>query len=400
MQTAIPPVTQYPSTNGLLRLIAITALVMLLGACELSGDDGSQGPAGATGAEGVQGADGPIGPAGPEGAAGPMGPAGPEGAAGPMGPAGPQGATGPAGESGSMGIYGDGSAGSLTIPFGSTVDLGNSTDLAALPARLNLQFTNITVNGTLIVPSGTFLRAYGVVYITGTIEVGPGSRNHSQGWADPGISLAPAGIGDTAGVAVTKLQAARILRAPMAAGGAGARPDLATGGAGGGSLTIAARGNINVASSASISANGQNATNPMTAGVGIAGTGGGAGGIVVLAARGSLSIDGQIQAYGGAGANGFDGDAGNAEGGGGGGGGGIIHLLSPYVPAISGTLTVSGGPAGAPAGSGLTINAGGAGGSCAGQGGQGSLQGQPVAQAGAAGLTLQTVVPDPEKLFF
>jgi hypothetical protein len=302
-----------------------------------------------------------------------------------------------------MGIYGDGSAGALTVTFGTTLDLSTSVGLAALPAGVNVQYTDITVDGTLIVPSGTFLRATGNVDITGTIVVGFGARNNRQGWTDQGVALAPAGTGLVAGVAVTSLQAARILRAPVAAGGAGALPLREKGGAGGGSLTVAARGDINVLSGAVISANGQDSTEDWASGVGIAGAGGGAGGIVVLAARGLLSVSGQIRANGGQGADGYDGDLGNMEGGGGGGGGGIIHLLSPTAPTIIGTLEVTGGLAGATAGSALIINESGAGGACGGGGGRGSYQLREYVNFptnGTPGFTLETVVPEPEKLFF
>ncbi len=379
------------------------------------------GPQGAVGPQGPAGPEGPMGPAGPTGETGVTGPQGPTGATGPMGPQGPTGATGPkgdtgamgpqgfmgpAGADGAMGIYGNGSGGGFSVASGTTLDLTTPAGYSALTGRHHLQFTTINIAGTLIVPSGTFLRATGDVTISGNIVVATGTRGSAQGWTHPGVSLAPAGTGSSAGVGLGALQATRLLGAPVAAGGAGARQGEGTGGEGGGALTIATRGNLTVVSGGSISANGSNGTNPATSGLGIVGTGGGAGGIVVLVAQGALTVSGTVRANGGVGANGYNGNGGNGEGGGGGGGGGIIHLLARGTPTITGTTQVVGGAGGmnAAAVSPATfVTAGGAGGACAGNGGAGggTVGGFTAnSAAGASGVVLQTVVPEPEKLFF
>ena len=102
------------------------------------------------------GGDGVLGPQGPEGPAGPSGQDGQDGAEGPPGPAG-------ADIDSNVRLFGDGSDGELTIAAGETA------------APEGSQYTTITIGSgaTLVVSSGTLLRATGNVRNDGTIRVRP-----------------------------------------------------------------------------------------------------------------------------------------------------------------------------------------------------------------------------------
>lgn len=330
------------------------------------------------------------------GVQGPAGPSGPQGATGAQGPQGPQ------GTAGAQAQFGDGSGGALSVGTGTTLDLSNPSVVNAQPYRANLQFTNLTISGNLIVPSGTVIRATGNVSITGSISVLTGAEDNGNGPATPGIARSIAGSFH-GGTGVSLLSAAGITYAPPAAGGSGDRTSNATGGEGGGSLVIVASGNLTVTSAATINANGSNGVNTATTGD-VGGPGGGAGGIVVLAAKGTLAVGGTIRANGGNGGNGFNGTTTgtNGVGGGGGGGGGIIHLLSANAINITGTVQTSGGAAGTDTPQ-TTNTAGSGGGACGGDGGDGGgsvIFSGPftAAQAGSAGYVVQTLVPNPEYL--
>ncbi len=318
-------------------------------------------------------------------------------------------APGPQGPSGAIGLYGDGSAGSFSVAVGPPVDLSTSAGLSALPAGFNLQFTNITISGNLIVPSGTVLRATGDVTINGTasVTVLPGVEDLGNGEAPAGVGRTPASTYSGA-TALSPLQAAQLGIPSFAAGGAGARlyaGDNANGGAGGGGFTILAQGTVRIFAGALVTANGQSGTNPQTAGASILGTGGGAGGVVVLVGKTGITLAGTIRANGGAGADGFNGNGGTGEGGGGGGGGGIIHLLSSTSPVITGTREVNAGAPGnnAAATTGTSITTAGGGGASGGNGGNGGGFIPATATvvnptAGSAGQVLTTVAPQPELL--
>lgn len=301
-------------------------------------------------------------------------------------------------------LAGDGSAGNLNVPVGTTVNLSLPTGIAFLPAGYNLSFNNITISGDLYVPSGTLLKASGNVTITGNIVVAPNNNNVNAPAAGVASSIAESYFG---GQGVAAIQAAGMVRGPQAAGGGGKRiytGSNAEGGNGGGGFTIYANGNINITTGANITANGGAGINPQTSGASIVGTGGGGGGIVVLATTGgSITVNGTIRANGGAGANGFNGNGGTGEGGGGGGGGGIIVLIAKTTPVITGALSVSGGTAGinALAQTGTTIIPGGGGGGCGGDGGNGggtvpttTSVTSPV--AGGTGRSIQIVTPSVE----
>ena len=337
------------------------------------------------------------------GAQGPQGIQGPAGATGATGATGPAGATGPQGPSGAVGVYGDGSSGSWTL--NTSVDLSNTADYNAFIAsgRGAMQFVdlNIPVGITLTVPSGTVIRATGNITINGTLQVRTGATDVGGGPTHPGISLAaPApGVG---GVGLSALAASQLTRPPAAAGGSGDRLPTGSGGEGGGSVVIAALGNVSIGGT--VSANGANGVNPGGA-TDIPGSGGGAGGIIVIAAKNSITLTatGQLRANGGAGAQGVNVNGGSAgAGGGGGGGGGIIHLISGSTPTIAGTRQVNGGVAGTDAYiNGQFNQVGGGGGASGGHGGNGGAIGltSPLpAQPGSAGYSLVTVTPAPENL--
>ncbi|HEX5747397.1 MAG TPA: collagen-like protein [Archangium sp.] len=368
--------------------------------------NGAQGPQGIPGAKGDTGATGAKGDTGATGAKGDPGPQGPQGIPGATGAKGDTGATGakgdpgPAGPAGTMGIYGDGTAGALSVASGSTLDLTASTGFNTLVSqgKIHLQFTTIDIAGTLIVPSGTMLRATGNVTVSGTIDVTTGTEDSGGGAPHPGISVAPAGD-PNGGIGLNTLQAHQVRRPVVFAGGAGSRITATSGGQGGGALVIAAGGNVLVTSTGNINANGTNGVNPPS-NTNTVGPGGGAGGVIVIAAKGTLTVNGNIRARGGNGGNGIT-SGGPGEGGGGGGGGGIIHLISMTTPNVTtGALQVqngTGGTSAAPTSPSTAVSAGGGGGACGGNGGDGSTS---TAQGsdGAIGKTFQTVVNAPENL--
>lgn len=351
-----------------------------LGTCPAGAVVGPVGPTGPTG---------PAGPVGPVGAAGAPGAAGPAGGVGPAGPIGPQGPQGPQGPAGSAGLFGDGSAGALTLSMAS--------DWSASPPT-NPQFTSITIDGNLTVPSGTVLRATGNIVVTGSLTVLPAARDNGGGAPHPGLAFA-APAAPAGGTGLSKGTAAMLRRVQTVAGGAGRGTASALGGAGGGSVALLAGGSITIGSLGSILAQGGNGAAATSGAQDVPGAGGGAGGYVLLAAQGALSIAGAVRANGGAGAAGWNGNAGNSlgVGGGGGGGGGIIHLIASSAPSVSGTLQVNGGPAGIDAG--MADQPGGGGGASGGNGGDGGDGGSTLApQSGSAGYVIQTLVPSPESL--
>jgi hypothetical protein len=279
------------------------------------------------------------------------------------------------------------------------MNITTNTDWSTSFPGGNLQFTDFFVgNGvTLTVSSGTIIRATGNVGIAGTINVLPGTTDNGQFRPPPGVAFGAA-TQPTQGLGITRLAASHLVRMPVYGGGAGARNATCTGGEGGGSFAIYARGAIIQSSTGSINANGADSANPASGTVGVPGGGGGGGGLIVLMGKTQVQILGALRAHGGNGSSGFDGNAGNAEGGGGGGGGGIIHLLSSQAPSISGTTSTTAGTAGTTAGASATLVSGGGGGACAGNGGAGATTATPAAGAGAAGYLIISTMPTPESL--
>jgi hypothetical protein len=336
------------------------------------------------------------------GSPGPQGAAGPQGA---QGPAGLQGVPGEPGTDGQLRIYGDGSAGSFTV----SVSTNWGT---AAPADQNLQFEDFTINSavTLIVPSGTMIRARGTFTNNGTLTVTPyangGEADLDNATAadailappNPGISPGVAGFGERAvgasancdrgkgGIGIgSGLGAAAILNPGPLGGGGGAGATNSTtagsGGDGGGVLVVLAQGSID--NSGTIRALGQSTLS--------LGGGGGGGGVIILASKTSITHSGTINANGGAG-----GPSGASTGAGGGGGGGIVQLIAPTVTSTAGTINVAGGlpgtqgAVGSATGTGNRMGGGGGGGSGGNGGGGGTLVGNNpgVAVSGGAGFPL------------
>ena len=77
------------------------------------------------------------------------------------------------------------------MAFGNTLDLTTVSGYNTISGqgKATLQFTDITISGTLILPSGTVLRATGNVNVTstGTIIVASGSFQFSM--RDPAPAL-------------------------------------------------------------------------------------------------------------------------------------------------------------------------------------------------------------------
>jgi len=325
---------------------------------------------------------------------------------------GPQGEAGTPGADGQMRIYGDGSAGPLTISADTNLDI---TDYP------NWQFTDITINAgaTLTVRSGTVLRCTGTFTNNGTVSIMAfASGGRILGAADttyvaairganPGVAKAQAQNGAVTGTAdeaagglggsgVSETEASQILMpGPAAGGGSGAAGNGAAigefGSSGGGSLVVLCQ--TAIVNNGTINANGSGNSG-----------GGGAGGIIVLASPTSVTNS----AAGVISANGGNGEASDEnEGASGGGGGGIVHFVSPVINIVNAAnVTAAGGTAGsnAAAATAATRSGGGGGGACGGNGGAGgdvSGGGGDAAGAGSngsAGYVLQTVA-DPTSLF-
>lgn len=309
-------------------------------------------------------------------------------------------------------IYGDGSAGPLTI----SVD----TDWQMNPPT-SYEFTDVTIAAgvTLTVPSGVTILATGTFTNLGTIEVqtwgGAGSISYQDeplpdGGAGPIVTVSvfePArGVASRAarngvvtrgpgapsahgGYKMPTAAARRLIRITEEGGGAGgsacASPTSCLGGEGGGAFSVRAAG---VVQAGAIHANGGAAT--------LECAGGGAGGVIVIVSAVSISV-GAITARG---ANGGSNGFGAACAGGGGGGGGIVHLVAPQVgPTTSvdvnfGNGTHYGWPVPYPP---ITASAGG-GGACGGHGG--SSGGLPSGYGGPGGLGLVlTTQKNPASLF-
>ncbi len=355
-----------------------------------TGPAGPAGPTGATGADGAQGPQGPAGATGPAGSAGPTGATGADGAQGPQGPQGiegPEGPQGPAGSGASALIYGDGSAGSLTI--------GSVTDwTTAFPGSYNFQYTDVIVNANWTVPSGTVIRCTGQFTVSNgseiTVDYGLPLKD---GDPERGLSKqAPLGY-DLGGIGLSEIEAASILRPGVIAGGTGNDGFTgADGGAGGGSFSVRAQGAISVVGT--ITSNGGDS--PITTSASGSGGGGGGGGFIILASQTSVVNSGTINANGGNGSNAL-----GTNNAGGGGGGGIVHMLAPNI--TQGTVSASGGSPGGNITAGDTSSSG-AGGALGGDGGRGSHDEGAAdgwtAESGGDGHIITTTVTNPENLFF
>lgn len=389
-----------------------------------TGPVGPQGPTGDTGAVGPMGPQGPKGDTGAVGAVGPQGPKGDTGDTGPVGPQGPKGDTGTQGapgESGAVALYGDGSAGDFSLLAGAQTRFWTN-GYNALPNGANLMFRNVTIDSTLIVSSGTMIRATGDIIIgsLGSIIVSPDFQIQTLNPSQKGIAMS-ASFNHLGGRGLDPGRTALVSRADLLGGGNGYRsttnPDI-LGGDGGGRLILAARGNIIIRGY--IDTNGRQGINnsiptinrPVGSPTPVAGPGGGGGGVISLISRGTITVDttGRLYANGGNGAPGWHGAtpvAGQMYGGGGGGGGGIIQFLSANTPVIvnAANVQVNGGTAGASSVSGTAttlVQTGSGGGASAGDGGEGtsSTTAAGVSKAGTGGDVVKVQAAQPELLFY
>lgn len=271
-------------------------------------------------------------------------------------------------------------------------------------------FRNVTIDGTLIVASGTVIRATGNITIGpfGIIAVNPEQQVQSVNLPQSGLASSAAHL-HQGGRGLDLGRSSLLTRFDLRGGGSGYRVSGANtsavfGGEGGGRLILAARGTITVNGLIDVAGRNAQATGSQP----LAGGGGGAGGAVTLLSRGliSLGTNGFIRANGGNGANGIAGPTGVLHGGGGGGGGGIIQLLSTIAPSITNpaNLMLSGGAAGTAAvvGTATSFVAGGGGGACGGDGGDGtkSLAASGAAEAGNQGDLSTSITAQPELLFY
>lgn len=420
------------------RVLRVALVAGLLGVTACKDPAGSEGPPGSEGPQGAQGPQGPRGeagpqgpegPMGPQGVAGPLGPQGPQGEVGPEGPRGepgPQGATGamgpegppgPAGSQGlqgphgAMALYGDGSAGDFTL-FSTSPPRNLAIGYGSMVNGANLMFRNVRIDGTLIVASGTIIRATGDITIgsLGIIAVNPEQQVQSINRPHPGIAVSAA-EGYQGGRGLELGRSALLTRFDLRGGGGGFRPLSANpsaqfGGEAGGRLILAAGGNVII--NGNIDVAGRNAQ--ISGGQqGIPGGGGGGGGVLSIVSRGTITLgsNGFIRANGGNGANAVAGATGLLYGGGGGGGGGIVQFLTTTQPVIpnAANIVVTGGVAGASAVTGTTTSlasVGGGGGASGGDGGDGtkSTATNGVSEAGNNGDFSTTVLAQPEMLFY
>ena len=366
------------------------------------GDQGAQGTQGLKGDQGEKGDQGIQGLKGDQGDQGAQGTQGLKGDQGVQGAQGIQGPEGPAGAGGGASIYGDGSAGSVTIS-GNT-DWGTDADYI-----VNKQFLDFTINVgvTLTVPSGTVIRCSDSFTNNGTLIVDYGlpavGREFSA--TSPGNSERAAQSGlYGAGVAYSMSDLSMIFNPGLdgggngkdGTGGAALEANDPLGGAGGGSLIILAAGAVQNNAGAVIRANGANGYTKSDEDDG--GSGGGAGGFIIIASTSTIINGGTIQANGGNAANA---GAASNDGGGGGGGGGFVHLLSQNASSAGGTLEVTGGTAGNGVGDkkGSSGGSGGAMGGDGGLGGDGDNTNPSDPQNGFIGVVMKTNVSDPSSLF-
>lgn len=291
--------------------------------------------------------------------------------------------------------YGDGSDGAVTTVGGE--------DWGATPPGQSLQFTDLTINGTVSVPTGTVIYATGTVTINGTINVihTMATPNVTDQFINGFLGIAAdysgrtplSGGGYLGGLARPSGQLRAMLH-PGAGGQSVAQNPAGHWVLGGGVLTIRAAGGISISAAGTISAPGEDGQS----GVPEDGESGAGGGFVILASKSNITNAGTINVRGG------NASTTNAVGpdnrtSAGGGGGGIIHFLCPNALAVAGACNVLGGVGGpaAAAGSNWPVFGGGASG---GNGGNSSLAGSTVpGDNGSPGIIFRTQVADPAFLF-
>lgn len=361
------------------------------------------------------------GGAGADGAAGTAGPAGAQGAQGAAGPTGPAGEAGAPGSPGELRVYGNGSAGVVTIE--------GSVLLEDVLTDGNTQFDTLTIptGAELEVPSGLALRATKKIVVAGTLRVRKATTPGTMSFLsttdlfprfqspEPGFSPqapgspvvnATGGTGYEGGGGDGLLDTARFAFDLDGEGGGGGwsgpRGSANRASYGGGTLVLIAGESLEI--SGTIEARGGGTSD----GVCPACSGGG-GGFVVLASKQALRTapSALLDVRGGDGGNAYNAPASGvspavAVGGGGGGGGGCTHLVAPDI-VHEGTVEIAGGAAGANAALDPlpTIRSGGfgGGGSCGAGGRGGRLNGGPsfAPAAGAEGRMFRTAT-DPTAL--
>lgn len=370
------------------------------------GPPGLVGPAGSEGPLGPIGPPGPLGPRGPDGAEGPVGLLGSVGPVGLQGPVGPAGILGPFGEVGPVGPvgragadaappamtnldpgsggcdagglelwtpisgahsvchgvdgaptsvlvgprgaafeppYGDGAAGDLIVGAGLVVDVSTGT-WSHLAQGQDLEFGDVDVAGTLILPAGHVLRATGSIDISGTVEVAP----HPDRWGSQRDGFGSPDGWDTYSVAPPARQLETFLDARADHADRSSYDADVLMGEGGGALTVVASGPITI--SGTLRADGRDATPwPANHPSSQPGAGGAGGGLLVVISDDSITVTGTVSATGGDGSDGHLVDPASTSRfcGGGGGGGGLIHLIAPIAPDLAAAhVTVDGGGVG------------------------------------------------------
>lgn len=292
-------------------------------------------------------------------------------------------------------IFGNGAGGALTVSAGSTLDWATT---ATIPA----QYSSITINGTLIVPSGMKLRCSGNVTVSGTILVASAPNTQRTTGGEKGIASSGAFSNDVTWVA-KKIPASSIsslINIPLYGGGSGAGgiAGESNGGGGGGSFAVYASGSISVSAAGLISANGADGVNTAPT-ANANGAGGGAGGLIVLLSKGTITINGTLKANGGLGSAGFSTlSTGSIRGGGGGGGGGVICLVAPAIPSVTGSIQITGGSGGATFIGATGSGAGASGGASGGDGGTGG-NASVTSTSGSVGLYQTILTSNPENLY-
>ncbi len=286
------------------------------------------------------------------------------------------------GGGGGCNIYGDGSAGDITIS-------ANTDWSTTPPTNGNYMFNSLIINSgvTLTVPSGTVIQCKTTFSNSGTITVKHGTLGRA--WA----GNTDGGNTDVLGNTMASRKAypnsetyRRLTNLGLKAGSAGTTGGFVGtetfGGNGGGTFTVLAA--TGITNSGTINASGQTPTPYSAPPNDKPGCGGGGGGFVLLASNANITNSGTVNSSGG---NGQDAGSSSADYGGGGGGGGLIHFISPNADVVGGTNNVSGGTGGTDNGTG---SSGGDGGASVGNGGLGS----DVSDPGTAGAILRTKVAD------
>lgn len=290
-------------------------------------------------------------------------------------------------KSGAIRVFGGGGdEGDKVVSGAETFDLGE------------YYFKNFTVEaaGVLTISSGARIYVSGICTIAGTITVtaaaGGGGRAGGTGTAGNFGGFSGTGFG--AGRGPQGGEPYNYVLSGVGSGGAsgfvlpssGNSADCASGGSGGGGITIDCAGPLSVISGASILAKGSNGGSPgaIVGTPNASGGGGGSGGLILLKSLISVTVAGTLDVRGG---NGGAANTGNAYGGGAGGGGRVV-ILSPSINTTGSTILLAAGTNGANIGTPGTGSGGGGG-----YGGRGATSGSAPTPAAVGILTTRNVIP-------